>query len=495
MKIPFGLVAAVNKYRRHAHMTRALDQGYPRLQPNPIDERAAISIVGYGPSLEETWREIQRPILSMSGATKFLAERGIIADYHLDMDPREHKVSFISPPVPGVHYLMASVCHPKTWKILAGQRITLFHTYSGPETEEWIAEMDPGQGWIHGGSTIGLAAVHVGGVLGYRHFEIHGMDASFKPDRSARHAGPHGGTKQQDGYTWQVGGVVYQTSRIMSNAAAETINMVENFPVFCVFHGQGLTQALIRERDVPNACCVDEVEKAAKVRAMVAHVHTVGQPAFMNPEQTWDRLYGADSEELWATMAKHREIGEALRVKAKYNTGTITLEQMVQLRRLSTKLHPRTVIEIGTFLGNSAYAMLDMTNRVFTCDRDNDCVEAIPGRLMTFPYTHSTAFLKKLSETKEPTGEPIRADLFFVDGRLAMEDLGLVLGLSHSNTLFILDDYRGNEKGVINARLLASVLPKGWKLLEPDPRYAGSTLAALVPRGMVGDGEIATVTP
>src|SRR5262245_63734243 len=133
-----------------------------------------------------------RPIMSMSGATKWLAERGVIADYHIDMDPRQNKVADVTPAVPGVHYIMASVCHPDVFKALAGQRVTLFHVYSGEMTYDWVAEMDTGQQVLRGGSTIGLTALHLGGYMGYRHFEIHGMDGSFSDlTRTRRHAGPH----------------------------------------------------------------------------------------------------------------------------------------------------------------------------------------------------------------------------------------------------------------------------------------------------------------
>jgi len=87
-------------------------------------------------------------------------------------------------------------------------------------------------------------------LLGYRHFEIHGMDGCIRDGK--RHAGPHYG-HGQGGYTWAAGGVVYQTSKIMSNACAEVINACRIYPIFCVFHGTGLQQALIDEEyDLEN---------------------------------------------------------------------------------------------------------------------------------------------------------------------------------------------------------------------------------------------------
>ena len=212
------------------------------LQPVPIDEEKSITIACYGPSLADTWQDIKGPVMTVSGALHFLTERGVKVDYHLDCDPRQHKTKHIEPPVDGVHYIMGSCCPPKTWEILKGQKVSLVHFYMGNSTYEWIAVNDPGGLMIQPGSTVGLAAIHVGGVLGYRHFEIHGMDGSIRDGK--RHAGAHYG-HPQGGVTWDAGRVTYDTSKIMANACAEVINSCRLFPIFPVFHGTGLQQALL----------------------------------------------------------------------------------------------------------------------------------------------------------------------------------------------------------------------------------------------------------
>lgn len=483
MQIPYGLVAAVDIYKREAQMALALQYGYPRLQRQPIDDQKTLTLACYGPSLADTYQTMTRPILSMSGATRWLADRGIVPDYHIDMDPRPHKVHFLDPPIDGVHYLMATVCHPKTWELLKGQQVTLWHTYSAPRTYDWVASVDQDQLVIHGGSTIGLTALHLGGVLGYRHFEIHGMDGSFRDaSRSARHAGPHPGTKQQDGITWQAGGVIYQTSKVMSNAVAETLNALANFPIFCVFHGQGLTQALVKEQNLPNACCADELEKADRVRKSYAHILDVLLPKAGDPAvtaQMWEQLCTPIDPSLLTALQILRADNEKRRAKAKYNTGSITLAQMAQLRALCLKQQPKVIVEIGTFIGNSTLAM--QAKQIYTCDGRNDCFPKTSG-IQTFPFTKSTAMFQTL------VNQGVKADLFFFDGRIKPDaDLPLIQALSHPGTIYVMDDYKDMEKGVINAKLLATMLPQGWVLVEPDHRLAGeSTLAAFAPKRLFG---------
>lgn len=479
MKVPYAMVAAVNNHRRHGQMMLALQYGFPRLQQQPMDNTKTLTIACYGPSLADTYKEMKPPILSMSAATKWLAERGVIPDYHCDMDPRANKVADFTPIVPGVHYIMASVCHPDVWKCLFGQRVTLFHVYSSQDTYDWVAELDPGQFVLRGGSTIGLTALHLGGVMGYRHFEIHGMDGSFKDlTRSARHAGPHTGHKQnKDGITWDAGGKTYATSKIMANAVAETLNSVEHFPMFCVFHGDGLTQALIREKNFKNACCADETEKARKIRNATAHIldALVVDPAKgVTPTiASWDVLCGPLQPEWKEELDNIRQTNESRRQGADYNTGSITLEQMMQLRGICERQKPKTVVEIGTFIGNSAMAM--RADNIYTCDRSNDCFPSTET-IHTFPKQDSTAMLTKLVDENQ------KADMFFFDGRIQPQDVPLILRLSHPKTIYAFDDFNGMEKGVINAKLMASMLPPTWMLLEPDPRLKEkSTLAALAP--------------
>ena len=264
MKVPYKLIPALGTEQRHKQMGDALREGLPRLQPVEIDETKSITIACYGPSLADTWQDIKGPVITVSGALHYLTERGVKVDYHIDCDPRAHKAKHIDPPVDGVHYIMGTCCPPDTWRVLKGQKVTQVHFYMGPTTEEWIAVNDPGQFMVKPGSTVGMAAIHIAGMLGYRHFEIHGMDGSIRDGQ--RHAGPHYG-HSQGGITWDAGGVTYQTSQIMSNACAEIINTCKMFPIFPVFHGTGLQQSLLAEEtDMPNVALAGDHVKAEKVR-------------------------------------------------------------------------------------------------------------------------------------------------------------------------------------------------------------------------------------
>jgi len=244
-KSSFTAPCCVDGDGQAANMAACMERGFPRLAVQP--ERAeALSIVGYGPTLLDTWRGIPRPILTVSGAHDFLIGRGIVPDFHLETDPRPHKVAMLHPH-PAVEYLMASVCDPGMWEKLRGHRVLMWHILNGQNTIDWIERHDPGpQRLIGGGSTAGLSAHHVAGVLGWRRFVTFGMDSCFID--GARHAGPHAGTKPQGlRYAW-AGGKWWLTTRMMIVAVEEFLCLLESYDNITVDpRGDGLLQAKVRE--------------------------------------------------------------------------------------------------------------------------------------------------------------------------------------------------------------------------------------------------------
>jgi len=480
VKIPYALIPAVALDVRRANQISALARGLPRLQRTPIDDQATLHLACYGPSLRETWPVLQtaaaagQPILSMSGATKFLAERGVTPTYHLDMDPRENKVMTSLPPVPGVTYLVASCCAPAYFDALqaAHASVVLWHTVSANWEDDlrWVAAHDPGELLVSTGSTIGLGALHLGGLLGYRRFEIHGMDGSFAAD-GVRHADRHHGRAQKDNITWQANHVVYRTSKIMANAVAETINTAKNFPIITIWHGNGLTQALIRKANLSNACCADQADKRTTLGRLTPQIISL-PPLPAQAQSPWDglvtQLTSTDLPELLTAIPRC----EARRPLARYNTGSIPLETSLLLRALCRTYQPEVIAEIGTFIGTSTDALV--ARRVlYTCDRDNDCVP-LTDTVITHPYQTSTQMLAEISE-------PV--DLFFFDGRIQDADLPHLQRLSRPTTIYAFDDCIDGPtgKGIANMQRLRDVFP-GRVLLPPYQPWQGrSTLAAWLP--------------
>jgi hypothetical protein len=188
----------------------------------PIQD-GPISIVGYGPSLRETWKDITHPVITVSGAHDFLIDRGIVPDYHAECDGRDHKTKHLEKPTQDTTYLMASVCNPRMWEQLIGCKVEYWHCAHGKHIVDWIGENDPGSILVAGGSTVGLSAIHLAGILGYRSFRLFGMDGNLKD--GVRHAGPHYGPQQKviERNGWQ-------TTTQMSNACDELLWLMNEEP-------------------------------------------------------------------------------------------------------------------------------------------------------------------------------------------------------------------------------------------------------------------------
>ncbi len=265
IKVPYPMPPAVSEEKREEFMAWAVKQNPPRLGQKEIGD-GILNVVGYGPSLADTWEKISPPLICTSNSLKFLINKGLKPGpgwFYAMADPRSNNLDFIrNPVVPEVTYLMASVCHPKVWRILHGYKVLMWHAMSGEHTPEWVRQNDPGTWLVGAGSTIGLCAVHLGGFLGFRKFEIHGFDGSFNGDK--RHAGEHNGHDQAP-----IPSTInpdFMTSKIMDNANVEVQNMLKWFPIFCIFHGHGLMQDWVSKAGLANAT-LDGTELANKLRA------------------------------------------------------------------------------------------------------------------------------------------------------------------------------------------------------------------------------------
>lgn len=191
----------------------AVAQGYPSLHLEGL-KAGPISVVGFGPSLEDTWREITHPCITVSGAHDFLCGKGVIPEYHAECDGREHKTKHLESPNDHTTYLMATICNPRMWELLEGRKVVTWHNANGRHIVDWIGENDPGTILVSGGSVVGLSAIHLAGILGYRRFRLFGFDGNFRGE--VRHAGSHYGPPQRiierDGW---------KTTPQMSNAVDE----------------------------------------------------------------------------------------------------------------------------------------------------------------------------------------------------------------------------------------------------------------------------------
>jgi len=141
---------------------------------------------------------------------------------------------------------------------------------------------------------------------------------------------------------------------------------------------------------------------------------------------------------------------EKLRKKADYNTGSISNAAAWCLYCVVKYFKTQNIMEVGTFIGKSSWAMAKAQDDGYiengylvTCDFSND---------INIPWVGKSKFKQynKKSSTVMLKNETIIPNLVFLDGRVQLEDLPIFEKLINNDTIIILDDFEGAEKGVAN---------------------------------------------
>ena len=187
----------ISEEQRLEHVRLAVARGLPSItpfDPESIKTRGEpIAIVCYGPSLRETVDEIRkfRHVMSMSGSHDFLLEHGIRPTWHVECDPRPHKLAFYEKPQREVEYLISSCCHPMLFDRLAGHNVKVWHLYGNELVAELPAVYPRGQYVLTGGGNVGLRCLVLARFFGFTDLQVFGMDNSFPEAGGGTHAGPH----------------------------------------------------------------------------------------------------------------------------------------------------------------------------------------------------------------------------------------------------------------------------------------------------------------
>lgn len=155
----------------------------------------------------------------------------------------------------------------------------------------------------------------------------------------------------------------------------------------------------------------------------------------------------------WNTIQSIVDKQQHLRVEADYNTGSLSESDAADLYTIISFFKPDVVAEVGTFIGvstNIIYSACKGEVDIHTCDGSNDIKLGLPFHIVQYPKTMSHDMFKAMAE------KDIKADLIYLDGRLGQEDIEPLNKVLAPHTVFVLDDFEGIEKGVVNALMLES---------------------------------------
>lgn len=208
------------------------------------DIQEPVAVVAYGSSLNETWEEIKKfkVIFTCSGSHKFLIDRGIVPTYHVESDPRPHKVAMLGNPDRNTTYLVSSICHPSYFDLLELHGIEEIYLWHLLFLETEIFNMLPKNEWLWtGGNTVGPRAVKMARLLGYVNHHYFGFDSS------QGYAGHHPNTKVLQSI--KINGKYYDTTPFWVDHAKMMFEDLDRMPeINWTFHGEGLMQDMAKYR-------------------------------------------------------------------------------------------------------------------------------------------------------------------------------------------------------------------------------------------------------
>lgn len=164
--------------------------GLDALQINEVTARKII-LCGGGPSLADSLDEIRQAreagavIVGMNGSAQWLRSQGILCNWMVMIDSREHNTKFLTL-FPADEYFIASQCHPAVFDTLKDQLVTIFHI-DIPNIGEYVYNDGQSIQAVGGGSTVGLMSMALAYIQGHRDIHLYGYDSSF---RDTGHAYP-----------------------------------------------------------------------------------------------------------------------------------------------------------------------------------------------------------------------------------------------------------------------------------------------------------------
>jgi hypothetical protein len=172
------------------HIQLALDRGLPSLRMGKEHEGTLV-ICGGGHTIKDHLEDIRRKsqdprfkIFAINDTYDWLHENGIVPWGFGMMEIASWPDTFVKRADKRTKFFIASMAHPISFNRLEGYDVTLWHAWGGIGEDKIVAERDPGAPLVCGGEGLSIRAINLGFALGFRDFEMYGVDGSYTGDTS-----------------------------------------------------------------------------------------------------------------------------------------------------------------------------------------------------------------------------------------------------------------------------------------------------------------------
>lgn len=243
------------------HIKSSCARGLPTLEiEDPVE--GMLALCAYGPSLNNYIDELRvhPDVMTVSGAHEVLVANGIRPRTHVEADAHAHKAQMTASAGDPTKYYLASRCHPDVFdNVMAKAKdVTIWHLAHSKWEDDEARKTYPQSVFVQGAVSVAGRALCVGMVLGYRNFELFGMDCSFPWDESKsfeeqlQHAGKH--PNPQDVFrTDPIRGVAYYTTLQLFSTADQFLKVAQRATTCSfVIRGKGFLAAKAKELASPR---------------------------------------------------------------------------------------------------------------------------------------------------------------------------------------------------------------------------------------------------
>ena len=244
-----------DEFCRRLRVVATLD--IPHLFQVPEHEGVCV-IVGAGPSLGgvRVAPSALDILMPLNGAHDWFIRQAIIPNIHVisEHDLEDAEVALGGPPCKETTYYIASHCRPNIFAQLRGYKRVLWHAALAPqEFQAEIHRLFPDEFMINGGYATFFKSLAIGSVLGYRKFEIFGVDSSFED--SSHVAGYKMADKEPKIKVWAVDPIKDKAKEFITQGglafqAKEFLNLCSMYhPELRIrVHGDGMLNYLHKSR-------------------------------------------------------------------------------------------------------------------------------------------------------------------------------------------------------------------------------------------------------
>lgn len=187
VQLALSMTSCITSQEMHMNFFATLDRGFTPINAHLGAYSGACSIVGSGPTIKHTHKELTGDVLAINSAIGYLLDQGIVPKFGVLWDGTEIVEKFARPH-PGITYLVASRCHPKVFENLKGCNVVVWHAAGDHDIADVMCRQDVFekmgslQPLICGGSAGVTRTIYLASVLGYTDLHIYGADSCYSAE-------------------------------------------------------------------------------------------------------------------------------------------------------------------------------------------------------------------------------------------------------------------------------------------------------------------------